>query len=204
MGIRMHLSVGYGFNLAELPDLDPAMLRYERLKDGDLFYKWKVDVLAFAAKHDDLSEKLCFHQNMDPPKCLADIAVYDDEFGDKDRLVLIPAGQKKHWHRYGNLLDAFVFEAESDDLNFAMIPEWRPHPGTLYPYIGLMKPNTDKPLGIEKYWVPCYRNHPEHKNAKAWAPWHLWFWIRTVFDLTDAQTTSAFLAAQPGCYRYWS
>lgn len=204
MGIRMHLLVGYGLDLSEQSHLDRTKLNYSRIEGEELFNKWRSKVLDFAKRYDDVMEKMIFHENMDPPKSLTDMIAYDDEFGDKDRLVIYPAGSRKSFSRYGNLLDAFLFEAQQKDLSFDMTAEWLPHPGTLYPYVGLMKPNASEPLGVEKYWVPCYLNHPEHKDAIAWAPWHLYFLLQILFDLTDAETTQLFLALRPGIYRYWS
>lgn len=204
MGIRMHLYVGYGLDMSQFPDLDRKMLDYDRLEDPALFETVKAAVFAEAEKNDDFfMEKAAFHTNMRPATDLADMAIYQNEFGDPDRLLLIPSTQKKSWSRYGNLLDAFLYEAQQKDMEFRMDTEWLPHPGTLYPYAGLMKPNPEKPLGIEKYWVSCYLDHPEHKDAIAWAPWHLWFVLRTLFDLTDERTTEIFLALRPGIYRTW-
>lgn len=179
MGIRMHLLMGYGLDLSQLLHLNKAMLNYERLEDPDLFTEWRKAVLGYAETYHDTMEKMIFHDAMKPPTCLADLVSYQDEFGDPDRLVLIPASSRKKFNRYGDMLDIHLYEAQHPDPDFGMTSEWIPHPGTLFPYVGLMKPNPEEPLGIEKYWVSCYRNHPDHKDAIAWAPWHLYFLIRT-------------------------
>jgi hypothetical protein len=204
MGIRMQLAVGYGLKLSDHPHLNKDCLNYDSLEDPDKFAAWRRAVLGYAQTYDDLMEKMIMHDSMKPAKDLADMVVYMDEFGDEDRLVLIPSGYKSTWQRGGNHLDAFLYEAQVgnyDDLD--LLAEWLPHPGTLYPNVGLMKPNPEMPLGIEKYWVPCYKNHPDHKDAIAWAPWHLYFLIRHLFDISDEQTTETFLALRPGVYRYW-
>lgn len=198
----MHLSVGYGLDLTELTD-DPAeVMDYSRLEDEDLYQRFLADVLRFAEDTDDLMEKMIFHEKMKPPEYLADMIVYDGEFGLADKVLFLPAGSREKWTRYGDLLDIFAYEAEHPG-NTDLVPVWTEKHGTLYPYVGLMKPNPDMPLGIEKYWVPCYMDHPEHKDAVAWAPWHLWFLLKHLFDLSNEDTTNAFMRLRPTIYRYW-
>lgn len=204
MGIRMHIAAGYGLDLSELPFLDKNRLNYEFLEDRELRQAWEDETMSFAKANDELVEKMVFHERMNPPKYIGEVISYDAEFADKNRLVLTPAGQHKDWQRYGDLLDAYLVEAQRGGLDFDMSPEWLPHPGVLYPYINLMKDNPKHPLGIEKYWVSCYKNHPEHKDAIAWAPWHLYFLIKVLFDVSDVEAKTAFLALRPGVYRYFS
>lgn len=207
MGIRMRLAVGYGLDLNILGGASREALEYERLEDETHFAAMKADVLAFADETKDLMEKIVFgYTDFNPPKDLTDLIVHDSEFGFEDKLLLVPAGQRQSWVRYGDLLDAFLYEAQKGDdaYNDGLAPEWLSHPGTLYPYIGLMRANPEMPLGVEKYWEPCYRDKPEHKDAVAWAPWHLWFVIKRLGLWPEDKTTEAFLSLRPTIYRYWS
>lgn len=204
MGIRMTLAVGYGLDLNQFGGADRKGLKFEHLKSHDAFERWKEDVVQFAEEHDEFTEKMHFHESFGPPKELWQMVNHQDEFGLKDKLLLTPAGHHESWHRYGDLLDAFTYEAQKGDEEIDMVPEWIEHPGTLYPYVDLMKVNPEKPLGVEKYWIPCYRNHPEHRDAIAWAPWHLWFLIKHLGLWPEERTTEAFLSLRPTIYRYWS
>lgn len=202
MGIRMRLNVGWGLDLT---DRDTTKLRYAHLEDEKLFKSFKTDVLNYANLHDDILEKFSWAPQKGVPTDFAPLVVYDDEFGLKDKALFIPAGQRESWTRYGDLLDAFIFEAQQKDREFHMDPEWLPHPGCLYPYINLMKANPEKPLGIETYWVPCYRNRPKHKDAIPFAPLHFWFLIKHLgLEKPGETTTEAFLTLRPTVYRYWS
>ena len=205
MGIRMNLMVGYGLDLTIFGGADRAALSFDRLEDKSLFATYKRDVIEFADREDELMEKLSFHESMNPPTEFYQMVRYDDEFGLADKLLLMPAGQHKNWKRYGNILDTFLYEAERkhDDPNW-MEPDWISHPGTLYPYIGLMKANSKKPLGVEKYWQPCYRDRSGFEDAIAWAPWHLWFLIKHLGLWAESKTAEAFLSLRPTIYRYWS
>lgn len=206
MGIRMKLAVGYGLDLNILGGASREALKYENIEDEALFTAFVTDVTAFADQTGEVMDKIVFvRPDFNPPKDLTDLIVYDDEFGLGDKLLLIPAGARKNWVRYGNLLDAFLYEAQLGDAayNNGTASEWLPHPGTLYPYIGLMRPNAEKPLGVEKYWDSYYRDKPEHGDAVAWAPWHLWFVIKHLGLWPEDKTTEAFLSLRPTIYRYW-
>lgn len=207
MGIRMHIAVGYGLDLNMFGDdrADRSKLGFERLEDEDLFSAFREDVFSWAEQNDDIMERAGFHPGMKPPTAFYQMVTYDAEFGLDDKVLLTPAGQHNNWHRYGNLLDAFIYESQQGSSNeLSMVPEWILHPGTLYPYVGLMRPSPDKPLGVEKYWESCFRDMPEHKNAIAWAPWHLWFLIKHLGLWPEDKTTEAFLGLRPVIYRYWS
>lgn len=207
MGIRMRLAVGYGLDLNILGGASREALKYENIEDETRFAAFVADVVAFADQTGEFMEKVVTaHPDWNPPKDLTELIVYDDEFGLEDKLLLIPGGQRKSWSRYGDLLDAFLYEAQQGDAayNNGLDSEWLSHPGTLYPYIGLMRANAEQPLGVEKYWEPCYRDKAEHKDAVAWAPWHLWFVIKHLGLWPEDKTTEAFLSLRPTIYRYWS
>jgi hypothetical protein len=198
--------MGYGLDLTKVPNVNRDALNYENLECPKRFEAFRSDVLEWCGGRDEIMEKMIFHENMKPPKYLADMTIYADEMGDPDRLVLLPAMSRNEWTRYGNMLDIHTWEAEHptgyDDPD-AFQAYWTPHPGTLYPYVGLMKSNPEHPFGVEKYWVPCYRNDPRHKDAVAWAPWHLWFMIKHMGLVPEENVTETFLQLRPGIYRHW-
>lgn len=207
----MHLAVGYGLDLNVFGDLraNRAQLSWDEggaMESKDCFAEFKADVLQWAEKagHDGIMEKMIFHENCKPPTALHEMITYDDEFGLEDKILFTPAMSRETWNRYGNLLDAFLYEAQHNSVTMDLETEWLEHPGTLYPYIGLMKANLDMPLGVEKYWVNCYLDDPQHKDAIAWAPWHLWFLIKHLKLWPEDMTTAAFLSLRPTIYRYWS
>jgi len=204
MGYRMKLTMGYGLSLSKNPMLDPSKLHFENLEDFYRFERWHLETIEFANNQQSLAEKFALLEN-NPATNLYDMITYDDEFGDHDLLVLKPASSRDSWTRYGDLLDAYTWEAQcAASGNDLCQTCWMPIPTPLYPYVGLMRPNADEPLGIEKYWGPFHSDEEEQKEKIPWAPWHLWFLLRAVFDLTNEQTTQAFLSLRPGVYRYWS
>lgn len=203
MGIRMNIAVGWGL---DLHDRNRAMLSFEHLEDETLFEAFKADVLAYAEEHNDLREKSYFDEHMNPATELFQMVIYQEEFGNPDKLLLIPSGYQEFWHRYGNLLDIFEYEATHDyDGPGWMDIEWIEKKGTLYPFIGLMRANPEKPLGFETYWEPFFLDKEEHKNAIPVAPTHLWFLIKHL-NLVKAgeSVTDAFLSLRPTFYRWWS
>ena len=204
MGIRLKTVLGYGLDLSKLESVNLSALDYDNLEDEALFTKTKIEALNFANEIKDLTDKFCFHPE-DQAQDLANIVCFDPEMGFADKLVLVPSSYQKNWKRYGDYIDHALYEAEHDpsDKNW-MEPEWIEKKGTLYPFIGLMKENSDKPLGVEKYWRPCYLDDPNYKNAIAFAPWHLWFVIKNMGLCPEEQVTKAFLSLRPVIYRYWS
>ena len=209
MGIRMHLAVGYGLDLNIFGDLraDHSQLSYDEdgaMENKKRFAEFKADFLRWCEEvgNEGLMDKMIFHENCDPPKQLYQMVSYDSEFGFEDKVLLTPSMSRKNWSRYGDLLDAFLYEAQDTDIDY--IPQWIEKPGTLYPYVGLMRANPDMPLGVEKYWESCYLDDPKHKDAIAWAPWHLWFVIKHLRLWPEDKTTEAFLSLRPTIYRCWS
>ena len=202
MGIRMHLSVGYGLSLSEA-GLSKARLNWEVLEDEALFVTWKRAALAYANEHHDSSFKFAMH-GANPPTAMHEMTQYDDEFGDEDKLLLFPAGYRKEFSRYGDLLDIFAYEAERPEDCASRVPQWVRHPGCLYPFTGLMRASADAPLGIEDYWEPCWLDKEEHQDAIPTVPRHLWFWLKHVFRLGDEHTSAVFLQLRPHVCRHFS
>lgn len=208
MGIRMHKAVGYGLDIT---GMDRAGLSWERLEDKALYEQFLEEVRAYADEHDDFREKMMFHpKHMEQmkrqlPNALYGMVTYDEEFGEADKLLLTPFGYTESWHRYGDLLDAFEYEAYHypNGPNW-MTTEWIEKKGTLYPFVGLMKANPEKPFGIEEYWVSCYLDDPKHKDAIPVAPRHLWFLIKILGLVPEDQVTETFLKLRPTFYRRWS
>lgn len=212
MGIRMHLAVGYGLDLS---DLNTDLISdFERLEDKKLFQSFVQHAIENAEDRDDLQDKMSLGFAMgtkhhrpgrDAPEYFFETMEYDSEFGLPDKLLLYPLGYRSQWHRYGDLLDIFTYEAEHGGDYHDLTPEWTEKPGTLYPFVGLMCANPDKPLGYETYWKPCFLDKEEHKDAIPVAPAHLWHLIRFL-ELTDndEDTARAFLSLRPTVYRWWS
>jgi hypothetical protein len=208
MGIRMHKAVGYGLDITGM-NLDA--LNWEKLEDRSLFEQFIEEVRSYAKEHDDLRERMVFHPNqMDQmqrrlPTNFYEMVKYDSEFGFAEKLLLIPFGYTESWHRYGDLLDTFEYEACNDfDGPNWMAPEWIEKKGTLYPFVGLMKANPEKPFGIEEYWISCYLSDERHKDATPVAPMHLWFVIKLLGLAPEDQVTETFLKLRPTIYRWWS
>ena len=197
----MRVAVGYGLDLNAIPGADKDALGWERLEDKEAFSSFLNDVETWVNSEDPVNTVYDFIYGS--PKGLDDMIIYDDEFGLEDKLLLIPAGYMNSWVRYGNNLDSFIYEAQVNPNNWGE-PEWTEKPGTLYPFVGLMKANPDKPLGVEKYWISCYLNDPEHRNATPYAPFHLWFLIKHLKIWPEDKTTGAFLSLRPTLYRFWS
>ncbi len=213
MGIRMKVAVGYGLDLTGLnTDL---IEDFSNMEDETLFSAFVADALASAAERDDLTDKMAIgfalgttNNPVDPdkvPKTFDKVTEYDPEFAFEDKLLLYPFGYQRQWSRYDDPLDAFVYEAYQKPGDFDLESEWREKPGTLYPFVNLMRANPDAPLGVESYWESCYLNRPEHRDAIPYAPFHLWHLIRHL-KLTDndADTTKAFLSLRPTLMRWWS
>lgn len=201
MGIRMNVAVGWGLNLT---DRNRAGLSFNRLESEEVFEAWKVDVVTYAKEHDDIMEKLTFHNVKQSADALYQLVMYDDEFGHPDRALLLPNGYQRQWHRYGDLLDIYHYEATHDPEDWGQT-EWIEKPGTLYPFVGLMRANPDEPLGYETYWESCFLESKKHKKAIPVAPAHLWFLIKHL-KLTKAgeSVTDAFLSLRPTIYRWFS
>ncbi|MTH61162.1 hypothetical protein [Paracoccus litorisediminis] len=213
MGIRMKVAVGYGLDLTGLNT--EFISDFANMECADLFSAFVAGALASAEERDDLQDKMSIgfamgtphHQPEEPPpSAFYQVTEYDREFAFADKLLLYPLGYKKSWSRYGNHLDAFIHEAYQKPGEFDLVSEWREKPGTLYPFSGsLMRANPEKPLGIETYWVPCYMDRPEHRDAAPAPPMHLWHMIRHLeLTRTDAETTAAFLSLRPTFMRWWS
>jgi hypothetical protein len=204
MGIRMNLSVGYGL---DLKGLHTGVLQdYEKLECKKRFVSWRHEVRQYAQDNVDLADKYATNQKqMSAADCLTDMVEYQGEFGLPDKLLLIPSMYRRSWHRYGNHLDAFEYEAyhKADDPDW-MDTEWIERPGCLHPFIGLMRANEEHPNGVEFYWEPCYLDQDEHKDAIPKAPMHLWYLLKHLELAPTERTTELFLRLRPTLYRYWS
>lgn len=203
MGIRMNKAVGWGLDLTGMNR--SVIDNYEKLEDGKRFERFKKDVLSYVSEHHDLVEKMTFHENMNPPTELRSMIRYDPEFGLADKMLLMPSGQHENWHRYGDLLDVFEYEARRiyDDPDW-MMPEWNEKKGTLYPYSGLMRANPEEPYGIEFYWEPCYLDKERTKDAIPKAPMHLYFLIKHLELVPEDKLTETFLSLRPTIYIWFS
>lgn len=204
MGIRMHLAVGYGL---DLEGLDKSHLD-ELSEDAGLTQRVIDDTMIYAERYDDIGEKMAvqlMQRDQTTPRYLHEVFKRDEEFGVENKALLVPFAHHKKWHRYGDLLDIFAYEAERDRTSLAwMGPEFTEKKGTLYPYVGLMRANEDAPLGIEHYWESVYLDREEHKDAVPMAPMHLWFLLKHLKLVPEDQTTALFLTLRPTLYRWFS
>lgn len=210
MGTRMKVAVGYGLKLEGLNT--SFVSESKNMENRTLFRHFTQHALADAEERKDIQDKMsmrfAIHPSESRPKnpitAFYETVDYDPEFAFDDRLILYPLGYKEQWSRYGNLLDTFIWEATGPD-DYEAIPEWVDKKGTLYPFIGLMRPNPDHPHGIEKFWEPCYLDKPEFKDSVPYAPMHLWHLIKHLkLTRDDAHTTEAFLSMRPVFMRWWS
>ena len=204
----MHQAIGYGLDIA---NMNKSVLEdFSQMEDDARRDRFIEEVRAYAEVHDDLRERMMFHPNTiaqlkGGTPDLYEMARYDSEFGDPDKLLLIPFGYHDEWHRYGDLLDVFAYETyrHPGEEGF-MEPEFRDKPGTLYPFVGLMRANPEKPLGVEDYWETCYLDREEHKHAIPTAPRHIWFLIKHLELVPEPKITETFLKLRPTLYRWFS
>ena len=213
MGIRMKVAVGYGLDLNGLST--DFISDFDNMESEQMFNEFLAAAINSANDRDDLSDKMNIgfavgtkHHPVDAseaPRAFYEVTEYDPEFAFEDKLLLYPLGYQKSWSRYANSLDAFIYEAYQNPGEYDLTSEWREKPGTLYPFVGLMRANPDKPLGVEEYWEPCYLDKEEHRGAVPKAPLHLWHMIRHLqLTKTDEDTTKAFLSLRPTFMRWWS
>lgn len=202
MPIRMHLAMGYGLDLNEVPFLDREKLDIYQLEKEDLFERWKDSTLAFAKASGEIMERMIFKEQMRPPDSLADMVVFNEEFGLESKLLVQPAGSFRRWSRSGDPLDAYAYEAETGIAATESTPTWTQHDGWLHPYCGFMVPDRFAEIGIRKIEDDGLTEIPE--GAVPWAPWHLFFLLQTVFALDRMETVSTFLSLRPHIYRYWA
>jgi hypothetical protein len=205
MGIRIRNCVGWGLDLT---GLDKTVIgNHDRIESEDRFNRWRADVESYAIANNDLMEKMMLKSadKVGRATSLADMIVMDEEFGLADKALFVPIGYHKTWIRYGDLLDIFEYEAMHDHKSPDwMTPEWIEKPGTLYPFIGLMCANPNKPLGYEEFWEPCYLDRAETRDAIPKAPAHLWFLIKHLELVPQEQVADVFLRLRPTFYRYFS
>jgi hypothetical protein len=211
MGMRMNVAVGYGLMLP--PGVTGLLGNCDAMEDESLFDAFVEEAEACAKARDDVSEQItlaCASGSLKgPPEgvvtCMLDVLDYDNEYGFDDRVLLYPVGFKHLWHRYGDTLDAFIYESQCPPGEFSLQSEWREKPGTLYPFVGLMRANPEKPQGVETYWESCYLDKPEHKYAIPTAPRHLWHLIKHLeLAATDEEATRLFLSLRPTFMRWFS
>lgn len=209
MSIRIRVAVGYGLDLTGLNK--DFVSQYENLEDEKLFEDFMQKSLKSADERDDSLDRMAIAfqagtTSKNAPRAFADMIEWDEEFALEDKMLLFPAGYKNSWMRQSDTLDSFIWEAYFDPNDAeSMTTAWKEKPGTLYPFIGLMRANPDKPLGVETYWENCYLNKDEHKDAAPMAPLHLWHLIKHLkLTETDEQTTAAFLSLRPHFMRWWS
>lgn len=214
MGMRIRVAVGYGLDISSLDKT--FVCKYDNMKNEELFKAYTEEALKGAEERDDLSDKMCIghalgtkhHKADNPPKSFCDVREYDSEFAFENKLLLYPLGYKKQLSRYSDLLDAFIYEATRgfpENVDFDMNLAWIEKPGTLYPFVGLMRANPEAPLGYETYWEPCYLDREKTRSAIPMAPAHLWHLIKHLkLTSTDEETTKAFLSLRPTFMRWWS
>lgn len=213
MGMRMNVAVGYGLDLTGLNT--EFISDFENMESKELFNEFLTEAIKSAEARGDISDKMSIgfavgtkcHRvdDNEVPRAFYQTAEYDSEFAFEDKLLLYPLGYKKSWSRYSDLLDAFIWEAQKGDGADYMQNEWVEKPGTLYPFVGLMRANSEKPLGVEEYWESVYLDKEEFKSAIPKAPLHLWHLIRHLkLTETDEETTRAFLSLRPSFMRWWS
>lgn len=211
MGIRITTSVGYGLDIS---GLNKDMLNCDHLENDTVFDAICEDVLRYSNENSEITEKLHLAPRWTDfekypglkgaAKSLDEIVIYQEEFGLKDKLLLIPGASRKSFFRYNDLLDWAQYEATHNPNNPDWeAPEWTPLRGCLYPYIGLMRANSEFPNGIEKYQVPCWMDQEEHKDAIPYAPMHLWYVLRFLKLVPEGETTNLFLKLKPTLYRYF-
>jgi hypothetical protein len=197
MGIRIKKAIGYGLDVSDMNT--DFISDFDNMESKEVFQNFVNEVRLWGEETDDLSTKLHFHENMLETVQFYTNVIWDDEFGFDDKVLLIPIGQENFWKRYDDIID--YTEHRGDDLE----SRWVPLKGGIYPYTGeLVRKNPDKPLGIEQYWVPCYLESPEHKDAIPMPPVHLWFMIKHLKLVPEKDVTDAFLSLRPTMYIYWS
>lgn len=202
MGIRQHLAAGYGLDVT---GLRTSHLYEEIFESSTAFADYLSDVRSYADEHEDSSTRYEVHEKSLQAASFSDCVHFDEEFGLADKMLLVPPSHAKSWHRYDNLLDAFVYESLVDykDPEF-MATQWKEKKGTLYPFISLMRSDSEKPLGVHFYWEPCYLDREDAETHVPGAPISLWFMIKHLKLTPEDQTTELFLKLRPTVYRWFS
>jgi hypothetical protein len=204
--------VGYGLDIT---DMDKTRLKdWEGVLESKTAYReFLTEATSSAVSRDDPTNKfLC--DRADENGSLYDLIGYDDEFGFPDKLMLIPLGMKKSWHRYNDDLDYAFLETEEHYKNMLDI-YWAEKLGNIYPFTGLMRKATEEDiaeghvdtLGIHRYQLPMYLERDDWRDLTPAAPTHLWYVIKhlgLVQSGKDEDITDVYLSLRPSVARWYS
>jgi hypothetical protein len=67
-----------------------------------------------------------------------------------------------------------------------------------------MRKNPNHYLGIEKYWEPCYLDHPEYKNAVPHCTNSVMLMLKYTKLVPEDKLADTIMLFRPTIYSYWS
>lgn len=207
MGIRIKKSLGYGLDLSKVEGLD-----YEKLHESISDFCELSNEEAYQKLYDGVNEfdpdnktielhfvKLC-GGNVTPYRHV----IYDEEFGDKNILQFTPAksGKDEGWYRRDDPLDYYEYSNRYGWDDLAPRIDWLDEP--IYPYVNLMKKNQELPFGIEKYWIPIYKEVDPNGKHVPYVPLHIMVTMKLLNFVPEEKLVDTFMMLRPCIYTYWS
>lgn len=213
MGMRIHVSIGYGFDLTG-QNKEHLVNRWEG--DESLWDRLSEEIVEDIRKSQDDSEKSLsmsdriffgknWHKNDNPerkPFHLGDFVDYDSEFLGEDRIIFrsYPFGRK--WHRYDDDIDYFQAGCFGE-LGEPTDVIWRETKRSIYPHVGLMRPNPDWHMGVESYMQSCYMDG-DTTDLTALVPLQVMFVMKHLLQIPEDRLVEEFMKVKPVYARWWS
>jgi hypothetical protein len=209
MGIRINKKLGFGLDLREVskicqPDMSWNNDFYDYMENAVLWEKFKEEMLqlktsdGFKGPSDVFFENYSLEENREKQN-FYNFVTYDDEFGDKNLILFQPITSSKDWSRYNDSID-YVEES----IKPSAIPNFTQFNNTLYPYIKLMQPNPEAFMGIETYWVSCYKDRPEYKDAVPFCTYGVMMMLKYMNLVPEDKLVDTIMLIRPTIYTYWS
>lgn len=204
MGIRIHKSLGYGLDLSKVEGLDYEKLHesisdFSELSNEETYQKLYDGIKEFDP--DDKTLEALFLKLCNRKVVPYNHVIYDEEFGEKNLLQFIPA-ESKSWHRYDDILDYYEYSNRYGwDEGLETKIDWLDEP--IYPYINLMKKNPELPFGIEKYWIPIYKDVDPNGKHVPFVPLHIMVTMKLLNFVPEEKLVDTFMMLRPCIYTYW-
>jgi hypothetical protein len=200
MGIRIKTAIGYGVKLSA----ESVNFLRNELYHTETMLEISQKIIADVREYAQSTDKIWFREKAQEkdPFNVKDYILFDEEFLFPDRAILLPHPFGKHWMRNDDNIDYFqagIFPELGDMTDIV----WRETKRGIYPYLGLMKANPDKPLGIETYMESCYMDKP-HEHLIPYAPEQLMFYMKHLFGIPEERRVEEHLKLTPVYARWWS
>lgn len=205
MGMKIKSAIGYGLNIK---GMSKTVLN-NRWSDEEAFESKTDEIIQAIRKqpsetlHPFWSERMWFGENARKkyPFKFENSFIYDDEFLGEDYLLFKPHpfGSDDKWHRSDDAIDYFVagFDGEPKTI-------WKQSQCSIYPYVGLMKENSDEFMGIETYMVSCYMSDPNLRDTVIpVVPRHIMFFLKALELVPESQLLQTFMQIRPTYAQWW-